>query len=94
MENKIFNIWVYIAIAALFAWWLKSSFDRKKHYDGARALGFGEYWLDQMTNQEIADFYSYIYDYTQKGKMPRIGSSLDIRLVELSKKFPAILKYN
>lgn len=93
MKKDFFIIWLYIAALAAVYYFFKQTTQRKKYYEYVNGLGFGSYWLDQMTNQELKDFYTYIHDYTQKGIQVKIGSPLDLRLVEIGKKFPAILNY-
>lgn len=93
MENKIFEIWIYLAFGGLLAFFAYNIVERRKHTDALHSVGFKLNTLVQLSNQELKDFYDYIFEYTQKGIMPRIGSALDFRLLDLAKKFPDLLNY-
>jgi hypothetical protein len=92
-SKKLFVAWLYVAVLAAAFYVIYHGIEKAKYYNGIKNLGFGEFWLSQLKYQELKDLYTYIYDFTQKGKMPEVGSGLDLRLVELSKKYPVILNY-
>jgi hypothetical protein len=94
MKKDLFIVWLYVAAALAAAYFLYNMQNRKKYYDYVNGLGFGAFWLDQMTTKELHDLYTYIHDYTQVGKLVDAGSPLDFRLIKISAKFPAILKYS
>jgi hypothetical protein len=93
MKKEPFFIWLYVAAFAVAYFIFYKANERNRYYEGVKKLGFGEFWLDQMTTKELKAFYIYIYEFTQKGKMPEFGSTLDFQLIAISKKFPAILNY-
>jgi hypothetical protein len=93
MKKDLFHVWLYIAAAAAMYYLFHRMMEKKKYYESMQGLGFGTRILDLLSFRELQDVYTYIFKYTQKGKMPEIGSSLDMRLVEIGKKYPELIKY-
>jgi hypothetical protein len=92
-KENLLQIWLYVAVIAAAYYFFYHAKQKKKYYDAIHSLGFGDFWIDQLSFRELKDWYTFIFEYTQKGKMPIIGSSLDLRLVELGKKYPSIINY-
>jgi hypothetical protein len=94
--KKNLIILLVIAAAGLFtAYYISKKKKRDKYFEYLNGnLGYGSFWLDQMSLDEIETVYIWITRYTQKGIHVPDGSPLDLKLLKLGAKFPALITYH
>lgn len=68
----------------------QKSIMNKKYIDFLSGLGFGEIVLSQMSTKELHAVFTYITEYTRKGRTVTEGSDLDKTLLQVARKYEII----